>query len=121
MQMSICQIINLTRGTTIAEHAEWARSFGKRLRGLMFRDALPDGSGLVLEPNNSVHTFGMRFAIDVIFVDAHGCVVGMAHAMPPNRPFAGAWRARRTLEVPVGVIDASRTQLGDVLQFMDRQ
>jgi uncharacterized membrane protein (UPF0127 family) len=117
--MHACRIINLTRSTTIASHAEWARSFWARLRGLMFRKHLPDGNGLVLEPNSSVHTFGMRFAIDVIFVDRHGCVVGLMPAMPPNRPFAGERRARRTIEVPAGVIAATQTHLGDRLQFLD--
>ncbi len=114
-----CRIINLTRSTTISGRAVWARSFWARLCGLMFRNPLPDGGGLVLEPNYSVHTFGMRFAIDVIFVDRHGCVVGLTPAMLPNRPFAAARYAQRTIEVPAGIIAATQTQLGDMLQFLD--
>ncbi len=85
----------------------------------MFRKHLPDGAGIVLEPNNSVHTWGMRFMIDVIFVNHDGYVVGMSPCMPPNRLFAGTRRARRTIEVPMGVIAATQTQLGDMIQFLD--
>jgi uncharacterized membrane protein (UPF0127 family) len=83
----------------------------------MGRAELPAGSALILEPNGSVHTFWMRFPIDVIFTDRTGRVVGLRAAMPPNRPYAGAWRAHRTIELPAGVIDASGTQPGDQLRF----
>jgi hypothetical protein len=111
------RITNATRGTTLASQAEQARSFIARLRGLMFRASLPSDGGLVIEPNNSVHTFWMRFPIDVIFIDRQNRVVGLVNAMPPNRPYAGARGARRTLELPAGVIAATSTQLGDVIDL----
>lgn len=111
------RITNTTRNTIVAQRAERARSFLARLRGLMFRAALPPDGGLVIEPNNSVHTFWMRFPIDVVFVDRQDRVVGMTAAMPPNRPYAGTRGARRTIELPVGAIAASHTQVGDTLAF----
>jgi hypothetical protein len=106
-------IVNVTRNMVVAQRAEQARSFWARLRGLMFRPQLEIGSGLVIEPNNNVHTFWMRFAIDVVFVDRADHVVGLVHAMPPNRPYAGARRAQRTIELPAGTIVASDTRIGD--------
>lgn len=97
----------------VAQRAEQARTFWARLRGLMFRPQLLAGSGLVIEPNNNVHTFWMRFAIDVVFVDHADRVVRLVPAMPPNRPYAGARRARRTIELPAGTIAASATRVGD--------
>ena len=85
----------------------------------MFRKSLPADGGLVIEPNNSVHTFWMRFPIDVVFVDRQDRVVGLAEAMPPHRPFAGARRARRTLELPSGTIARTQTQLGDTVLVED--
>ena len=111
------RITNESRGTLLAERAEMAASFWSRLRGLMGRAELPAGSGLSLEPNGSVHTFWMRFAIDVIFTDRAGRIVGMRSAMPPNRPYAGAWRAHRTVELPAGVIENSESRIGDQLRF----
>ncbi|WP_026369709.1 DUF192 domain-containing protein [Kallotenue papyrolyticum] len=111
------RITNQTRGTLLATRAERARSFWARLRGLMFRADLPPGGGLVIEPNSSVHTFWMRFPIDVVFVDRQDRVVGLAANLPPNRPYAGARRARRTIELPAGTIAATQTQLGDRLHL----
>jgi hypothetical protein len=114
------RIVNTTRKTVLASRAERARSFWARLRGLMFRDSLPESGALIIEPNSSVHTFWMRFPIDVVFTDRQNRVVGVVKAMPPNRPFAGARGARRTIELPAGVISATNTQLGDTLEFQER-
>jgi uncharacterized protein len=111
------QVRNLTRDTILAERAELAASFWARGRGLLGRHALTMGEGIVLYPNNSVHTFFMRFPIDVVFADTQARVVGLRANMPPQRPFAGAWRARYTIELPVGMIAQSGTTLGDQLAF----
>jgi hypothetical protein len=111
------RIGNTTRGTVLAVEAEQARSYWARLRGLMFRNCLPANGGMVIEPNNSVHTFWMRFPIDVVFVDRQDRVVGLVNAMPPNRPYAGARRARRTIELPAGTIVRTQTVIGDQLSF----
>ncbi len=113
------KIINETRGTTLAEQADVARSFWSRLRGLSFRRQLLAGSGLVFHANNSVHTFWMRFPIDLIFADREGIVLGLREAMPPGRPFAGARGAYWTVELPTGVIRESGTERGDRLRFED--
>ncbi len=111
------KIVNETRGTVVVERAEVARSFWMRFWGLMGRRELPPGGGMLIQPNGSIHTFWMRFPIDVIFTDRQGIVVGLREAMPPNRPFAGAQRANATLELPTGTIQASRTERGDRLRF----
>ena len=116
----VMKIANESRGTTLAEGADVARSFWSRFKGLMGRSELAAGTGLIIEPNGSVHTFWMRFPIDVIFVDRAGVVVGQREAMPPNRPFAGAWRAHRTIELPAGTISKTGTRRGDQLRFDPR-
>ena len=111
------QIINESRGTVLADRAVVARSFWARLRGLMGRRELPAGEALIFNRNNSIHTFWMRFPIDVIFTDREGVVVGMREAMPPHRPFAGARGAYRTVELPAGMIAQTQTARGDRLRF----
>lgn len=115
MEGPAIRIVNQTRDRTIAERAELARSFLARGRGLMGRTALPAGYALIIYPEWSIHTFFMRVAIDVLFVDRDNFVVGLRRAMPPNRPFAGVapWRGRYVIELPEGVIDATGTSLGD--------
>jgi uncharacterized protein len=114
----VYRVINTKRNSIVADRAEYARTFFKRLRGLMFRSELPSHGGLIIEPTNSVHTFWMRFPIDVIFVNRQNYVVGLVHSLPPNRPFAGARSAYRTIELPSGTIVASGTELGDQLDIV---
>jgi uncharacterized membrane protein (UPF0127 family) len=56
-----------------------------RLLGLAWLDDLPDGVGLLIPRCRSVHTFGMRFALDVCFLDADGDVLRRVDAVPPRR------------------------------------
>lgn len=111
------RIINTSRGVALADQCELARSFLARGRGLMGRPSLAVGAGMLIDPCSSVHTFFMQFPIDVIFLDRRHVVVGLQAAMPPNRPYAGAWRARATLELPAGVIAATGTQIGDQIHI----
>lgn len=111
------QIHNQTRGQVLADRAELARSFVARGRGLIGRATLPSGYALIIYPEWSIHTFFMRVAIDVLFVDRADRVVGLRAAMPPGRPFAGVapWRGRYVIEMPAGVIADTGTRIGDQL------
>jgi uncharacterized membrane protein (UPF0127 family) len=110
-------VTNRTQGTLIADRCELARSFFERGKGLMGRPGLERGQGLLIYPEWSIHTFFMRFAIDVIFLDTQDRVVGFELAMPPNRLYAGVWGARAVLELPAEQIGITKTQVGDQLVF----
>lgn len=62
-----------------------ARSFLQRARGLLGRAPLAADEALLIRPCSSIHTFGMRFAIDVVFIDARGCVLAVHEALGPWR------------------------------------
>jgi uncharacterized membrane protein (UPF0127 family) len=111
------RIFNQTRDSVLADQAELASSFLSRGLGLMGRTALPESYALIIYPEWSIHTFFMRVAIDVLFVDRADRVVGLRVAMPPSRPFAGVppWRGRYVIEMPAGVIDVTGTLVGDQL------
>jgi uncharacterized protein len=108
-------VVNTTRGQTLADRCDLAKSFLARGRGLLGRAGLAAGEGLVIYPEWSVHSFFMRFPIDVIFCDAQDRVVGLRAKMAPNLPFAGKWGARYVIELPAGAIAATGTQVGDQL------
>jgi uncharacterized membrane protein (UPF0127 family) len=76
-----------------------AKDFRTRLRGLAFREREEAGPGLLIPRCASVHTFGMRFELDVYFLDAGGRVLSVRRRVPPNRVL---WRpgARKILEIP---------------------
>jgi uncharacterized protein len=88
-----------------------AKGFRTRLRGLAFRDREAAGPGLLLPHCASVHTFGMRFELDVYFLDGEGRVLSVRYRVPPNRVL---WHlgARKILETPSaqgGETEGSRT------------
>ncbi len=107
------QVVNQTRRAILARQCEVARTFLSRGRGLLGRSALPEGSGLLIEPCSSIHMLFMRFPIDAIFVDRQGQVVALYPSLPPWRLYAGHRRARYVLELPAGVIAATQTAIGD--------
>jgi uncharacterized membrane protein (UPF0127 family) len=108
---------NMTRGTTLASAIELARSPRARMKGLLGRDGLEEGGGLVLEPCTSIHMFFMRFPIDVLFVDARGEVLRAIEHLAPWRLTRVYPRARFAAELPAGTIARTGTREGDKVQL----
>lgn len=84
-----------------------------RARGLLGRDGI-DGA-LLLSPARSVHTFRMRFAIDVAYCDAEMRVIRLTH-MTPNRLGAPVWRSRCIVEAEAGSFERWGLNVGQVLE-----
>jgi uncharacterized membrane protein (UPF0127 family) len=82
-----------------------ARRAGERRRGLAGLDDLPGDRGLLLPRTRSVHTLGMRFALDLIWLDAAGAVVRVDRGVPPRRA-RSCLAARAVVEVRAGAADA---------------
>jgi uncharacterized protein len=110
-------VINQTRGVEIVSRLALALGPWSRLRGLLGRARLAEGEGLLLRPCQAVHTFFMRYPIDVLFLDEQGRVVGLRPELRPWRmtPFFGD--ALATLELPSGRVTAMGTLRGDLLRF----
>ncbi len=107
--------VNPARHTVLACQVRRADTFWQRLRGLMFQPLLPPGAGLLIVPCNQVHTFWMRFAIDVVFLDRSGRVVGQMAQLAPGRIWPRVPDAYLALELPAGALVASGTVPGDVI------
>ena len=93
-----------------------ADTSAKRRTGLLKHSKLESGEGLWIAPCESVHSFGMKFAIDVVYLDRKKRVRKVRKEMVPWRVSA-CLSAHSVLELPVGVIEASRTEPGDQLEF----
>jgi len=115
----LVRIENVTRGTTIAERAGLASSLRDRTVGLLGRSSLATGEGLWIERSPSIHMFFMRFAIDAVFVSRDRRVTKIAANLKPWRVVWWAPGARDCLELPVGAVTASGTQVGDELAIED--
>jgi uncharacterized membrane protein (UPF0127 family) len=98
----------------LVEVAETART---RMVGLLGRDALPAGQGLMLRPCAMIHTCFMRFAIDVLFTDRRGRILRGFHALRPFRLAWGGLRARQALELPAGTLRRARVTPGATLRL----
>jgi uncharacterized membrane protein (UPF0127 family) len=89
------------------------------MRGLLGRDDLPVGHGLLIEACGSVHTVGMRFVLDVVFLDAAWCVRRVCRQVPPGRWLVwGGWCGLRALEVRAGWLDLSSVRPGTRLEWV---
>ena len=110
------QVRNLTRGTRIGDAIDSAESAGERRTGLLKHAKLDEGAGLWIVPCEAVHTFFMKFALDLIYIDRKKRVRGVRRAVAPWR-MSGCLLAHSVLELPVGTIDRTRTQRGDELEF----
>ena len=114
---------NHTRSSDIASDVEVADSLLAKFKGLMGRQALPAGAALWLPESNGIHMMFMRFPIDAVFLgrpDATGArpVVSVHRALRAWTglvPFVRG--AHGVLELPVGAIDTSRTEVGDLVEI----
>ena len=111
---SLARIRRKADGAVICERCEVPESAFGRMRGLLGRDGLEPGSGMLIDSAPSVHMFFMRFPIDVVFLDRDWRVVGVRHGLRPWR-VAGARGAVAALELPIGAAAAARLEVGDVL------
>jgi uncharacterized membrane protein (UPF0127 family) len=108
---------NLTRQKPLAGVLTIADSFLLSLIGLMGRSHLEAGHGLWIVPCQSVHTFWMRFSIDVVFLDEHSKVIHLVENLRPFRVSKHLSRARSVIELPVSSIRTTGTQIGDEIRF----
>ena len=110
---------NATRGCMLAERVLWAGTSETRKRGLLGRERLEPGEGAYIVPTQWVHMFGMKFAIDIAFLDGDGRVLHIHHSIKPNRLSRIVWRAEGALEVRAGPMRETGTRKGDVIELQD--
>jgi len=110
------KVQNLTRGVVLACEVEVADTSRKRRKGLLGRTSLSEGEGLWITPCEAIHTIGMKFPIDVLFLGRDRKVIKLKEAVPPGR-IAVCLRAHSVLELPAGTAAATSTAVGDRLEF----
>lgn len=106
-------VINLTKQTWLATKVRKADNFFTRLIGLLKRTQLGPEEALWLMPSKGIHTIGMKFPIDVIFLSRSNLVVGLISGLAPYRISSVNFRSYSVMELPAGTINKSRTEIGD--------
>ena len=110
-------VANASRGTVLGQAIEVAQTAAQRVKGLLGRECLEDGQGLLFRGAESMHTLFMRFPIDIVYADKNGKLVMLAEAVGPFKLVAAPLRCYYALELPAGVINQSKTRVGDRLSF----
>jgi uncharacterized membrane protein (UPF0127 family) len=109
--------INVTRGVRLTERGRVADSALTRLVGLLRDKTLEYGDGLWIKPCNSIHSIGMKFKFDAIFLDKDLRVVHLMSEMKPWRISKIVFSAQSVLELPAGLISQTVTKLGDQFEM----
>jgi uncharacterized membrane protein (UPF0127 family) len=117
LRSNVLKAVNHSRYALLGERVVQARTLLARARGLLGTRELPRGGGLWIEPCRSIHSFGMRYEFDAVFLDGSGQVIGACSRFRRNRVSPIFWKARGVLELPAGTIDRTATQVGDVVEF----
>lgn len=109
--------VNLTTGEEIANDVTVADGVFSRMKGLLGRETMAPGTALLIIPCKGVHTFGMKFSLDIIFLDRRKRVIGVREDLVPNRLSVMHLGATSVMEMPAGRIAATRTRVGDEIEI----
>ena len=110
------RVRNQTKNTSLGDSVGIADTSATRRTGLLKHSRLEPGQGLWIAPSEAVHTFGMKFPIDVLFLDKKRKVLKIKNEMQRSR-MAICLRAHSVLELPSGTAAAMQTTVGDQLEF----
>ena len=116
MKYIACLINRYDQISSIGSRIELANGFFTRLKGLLGRTGLAEGEGMLLSPCSSIHCFGMKFSIDIVFLDRNYQVVGIKENMLPGSR-ASSRKARHVLELKAGEVERHSIKIGEQLEF----
>jgi uncharacterized membrane protein (UPF0127 family) len=110
---------NRTRRVCLAAHLSVAETYWSRLLGLMATDPanFSAGRGLWIVPSHGVHTFAMRFPIDIAYLDSNTNVIYIAHNLKPWRVAPVSMKAASVIELPGNTLKSTGTSVGDEIEI----
>lgn len=118
--MIAASIHRLSDARLLFNHAIITETAWERMRGLLGRQPLTDNEALLIRPCSSVHMFGMRYPLDIVYIDVTGKVIKI---VPSLRPMAMSFclGASSTLEMPAGSIAVHKIKVGDVITWEEHE
>jgi uncharacterized membrane protein (UPF0127 family) len=111
------KVRNIRRNRVLGDSIREANTFLSRFKGLLGEPSLPEGEGVWIVPCHRIHSFGMRFEFDALFLDPEKRVVGLYRHFRKNRISRSIRGANGVLELPAGTIERSGTEVGDEIEF----
>jgi len=111
------RVVNTTRQIELADRVELAGNGAKRSKGLLGRTGLGPGEGMWIVPCEAVHTFWMKFSLDLVYLDRQNQIAKIKRNVPPWR-LSACLTAHSVIEFAAGAIRESDAQPGDKLEFL---
>ncbi len=108
---------NSRSGKEVSADVMVAESLPKRLKGLLGKKELRQGESLWIRPCKGIHTIGMGFPIDVVFLNKRNVVISVKQNFPPNRMTRFYFGAVSVLELTAGTLTATETRVGDRIEI----
>ena len=109
---------NLRNGKELSNNVVIADSLLKRMKGLIGKKEMQAGEVLWIKPCMSIHTFGMRFPIDLAFLNTKNKVTAIVNNLKPQRITRLYFKATSVLELPAGTLNTSDTRVGDEIEII---
>jgi uncharacterized membrane protein (UPF0127 family) len=109
---------NLRNGMVLATNVVFANSLLKRMKGLLGKKNMQAGEALLIKPCMSIHTVGMRFPIDVAFLNTKNKVTAIVNNLKPQRITRLYFKAISVLELPAGTLNTTDTRIGDEIDII---
>jgi len=117
--MEKVKVVNRSKNNRVLLYqAEVADTYFTRLIGLMGRPSLPEGRGMLIIPCRSIHTLGMRFSLDIVFLDWENRVCRHSFCVPPGRVVKGGKRAYCVIEARAGSFSKDMVEIGDCVWIL---
>ncbi len=113
------EVINKTKNIQIANNIKLANNVFTRLVGLLNKSCLAEDEGLLIQSCRSIHSFGMRFNFDAVFLDKNNKVKHIIKNMKPWRFSNIVFSADKILELAAGVVDKTKIEINDILEFVE--
>lgn len=116
-QKKVVRAVNRTRNTVLGDRIRVAENSLTRAVGLLGERGLEAGDGLLIDPSQGVHTWGMLFPIDVLVLDDDFNALALRPRLRPFRMTRVFFKAAAVLELPPGTLDVTSTAVGDSIEL----
>ena len=113
------KIINPVNMVIVADKVKLADNFLTRLVGLLSRSGFDDGEGLIITPCRSIHSFGMRFDFDAVFVSKNNEIVHLIEQMRPGCVSPVVKASCKVIELPANTVKRCGLKDGIILEFVE--
>lgn len=109
---------NETTGTIISQNLKIADNYFSRLKGLMFTKELPDQDALQIIPCGQIHTFFMKYSLDVLYLDTDKNILSVDEELKPGKVGRHVKKAASVVELPAGKIKEKNIKAGEKIEFI---